>query len=83
MAAESSFWITFWSALFAALPPTVIAMTGLVVALRRIHEVHVALNSRLTQLIAASLKQGELVGKEKEQERQWPAAKKTVSGSER
>ena len=48
-------------ALLSSLPPTLVALAGLVASIRnasKINEVHLSLNSRLTELISASHAQG-------------------------
>lgn len=45
-------------AIIAAVAPTLIALTGLVVVLNRLQGIHLSLNSRLDQLVRASLAQG-------------------------
>jgi hypothetical protein len=41
-------------ALIAAMPPTIVAVTGFVIVLRKVKDVHLTLNSRLTQLVEAT-----------------------------
>jgi len=55
------YWQTFWT----SLPAVIVAVTGLVVALRKLKAIHVDLNSKLAALIKAERLAGELVGKEK------------------
>jgi hypothetical protein len=45
-------------AIIAALAPTLTAVVGLIVALRELRDIHLSLNSRLDQLVTASLAQG-------------------------
>lgn len=50
-----------WVSLFAAIPPTLLALAALVASLKnstKIQDVHLSLNSRLTELIATSKSQG-------------------------
>lgn len=50
-----------WVSLFAAIPPTIVALAALFASLRnaaKIQDVHISLNSRLSELIAASKTQG-------------------------
>lgn len=50
-----------WVAIFAAIPPTLVALAALVSSLKnatKIQDVHLSLNSRLTELIASSKSQG-------------------------
>jgi len=50
-----------WVSLFAAIPPTLLALAALVASLKnaaKIQDVHLSLNSRLTELIATSNSQG-------------------------
>jgi hypothetical protein len=52
---------TFYLALLAALPPTLVALAALITSVRngdKIREVHLSLNSRLTELVKASKAQG-------------------------
>lgn len=48
-------------ALLTALPPTIVALAALIASIKnsgKIHEVHLSLNSRLSELIIASKSQG-------------------------
>lgn len=50
-----------WVSLFAAIPPTLLALAALVASLKnsaKIQDIHLSLNSRLSQLIATSKSQG-------------------------
>ena len=50
-----------WPAVIAAIPPTIAAVAALIVSLHnsaKIQDVHVSLNSRLSQLVDASKAQG-------------------------
>lgn len=58
---NTSFTVSIILAFFTALPPTILALAALITSLRnskRIQEVHLTLNSRLTELVKASLAQG-------------------------
>lgn len=51
-------------ALVAAIPPTLTAIISLIMTLRntdKLNEIHVSLNSRLSELVAASITQGRQV----------------------
>lgn len=57
----SSLWITIITAFLTALPPTLLALAALIASIRngaKLNEVHLTLNSRLTQLVEAARAQG-------------------------
>jgi len=45
-------------AIIAAIPPTLASIVTLVIALRKLQDIHLSLNSRLDQLVVASIAQG-------------------------
>ena len=45
-------------ALIVTTPPTIVAITGLILLFKKIKEVHVSLNSRLSELVKSANAQG-------------------------
>jgi hypothetical protein len=50
--------MTIWLAIISALPPTIASVATLIVAMRKLQDIHLSLNSRLDQLVSASVAQG-------------------------